>query len=301
MRGGGDGAAATDTTAPTATLTAASIANNGNATVQSSETGTAYLVKNTLAVTTLADITGAADSQWNSVAIATASSGTSLPVAGLDAGVYKLYTADAAGNLSAVASATAVVTNTTDANRIDLSADGNLIAPVYVDGNWYFHWDRSDDGTSTDTGGLNGGVDYTSHDVLDGIFTQDINGATGGGGNTTDTYRYATLNGVKVALPSHGEATVITGYRPGTAIGNATPSLGDSSVNSTYDGLLAIWDGYNGTGTGTNINGTPTGWRSGNYWSATPSTNGHAGVDLYVGIVFDTFDTVGLYVALQVL
>lgn len=41
-----------------------------------------------------------ADNQWNSVAIATANSDTSLSVTGLQAGVYKLYTVDAAGNLS---------------------------------------------------------------------------------------------------------------------------------------------------------------------------------------------------------
>ena len=65
---------------------------------------------------------------------------------------------------------------------IDLGSYGKLIAPVQVDGGqWYYHWDRSGDGTSADTGSLNGGVDYTTHDVLDGIFTQDI-GGTGGGG-----------------------------------------------------------------------------------------------------------------------
>ena len=70
---------------------------------------------------------------------------------------------------------------------IDLGSYGKLIAPVQVDGGqWYYHWDRSGDGTSADTGSLNGGVDYTTHDVLDGIFTQDI-GGTGGGGATPRT------------------------------------------------------------------------------------------------------------------
>jgi hypothetical protein len=51
--------------------------------------------------------------------------------------------------------------------------------------------------------------------------------------------------------------------------------------------LLAIWDAKNGTGTGTNINGTP-------------SASGHANVGLNDGYVYDNF-VFGIYVALQVL
>jgi hypothetical protein len=288
-------------TAPTATLTVASIAINGNAIVQSSETGTAYLVKNTLTVSSLADITGAADNQWNSAAITTANSDTGLSVAGLQAGVYKLFTTDVAGHLSAAASNTVVITNTIDANRIDLSTAGNLIAPVYVDGKWYFHWDRSGDGTRS-------GVDYTTHDVLDEIFANDIAGVANttvanrdGNYGTTDTYRYATLNGIKVALPTTNGGTAfpngINNYQPGTAIDN-TPA---GETNPSYDDLLAIWDGYNSTGTNTIINGTPPGWQPGGYLSATPSWSGHAFVVLTNGYIYDYDDLVNDFVALQVL
>jgi len=147
-------------------------------------------------------------------------------------------------------------------------------------------------------------VDTTNHNVLDGVFANDFNGVANTTVTnadsligTTDTYRYATLNGVKVALPTYGDALVTMGYRSGTAIGNTTPTLGDSSVNAIYNDLLAIWDGYNGTGT----NGTPPDWRSSDYWSATPSTNGHAFVYLYGGYVYDNSDTGLNYVALQVL
>lgn len=289
FRVGRSGPAAVNTTAPTATLNAASIANNGSAIVQSSEMGTAYLVRNTIAVTTLADITGAAVNLWNSTAIASANSDTSLSVAGLDAGVYKLYTVDAADNLSSVASNTVVVTNTNDANRIDLTDasvigdEGNLIAPVYVDGNWYFHWDRSGDGTSTDTGSLNGGRDYINQIVLDGIF---------GSSAALPPNRYATFNGVQLALPTHGDVTLTTGFRPGTAIDNSP----NGEANPTYDDLLAIWDGYNGTGTGTNINGTPPGWQTYDYWSAD-----RRNVVLALGYVYVSVDTPYNYVALQVL
>jgi len=97
-----------DTSAPTASLTAATVIGSGNATVQSSEAGTAYLVKSTVSVTSLASITGAVDSLWNSVSV-TASSNTNLSVSGLDLGEYVLYVTDAAGNLSAVSSNTVTV------------------------------------------------------------------------------------------------------------------------------------------------------------------------------------------------
>jgi Ca2+-binding RTX toxin-like protein len=90
-----------DTTAPTATLTAAALPRTGTATVQSSETGTAYLVRSNVAVTDVASITGAADASWNHVAITAAGTDTALAMTGLADGTYRLYAADAAGNLSA--------------------------------------------------------------------------------------------------------------------------------------------------------------------------------------------------------
>ena len=91
-----------DTGLPTATLNSTgSIATTGTATVRSSELGTAYLVGSTLAVSSQADILALADSQYNSVAITTANAATNLDLTGLSSGSYKLYTVDAAGNLSA--------------------------------------------------------------------------------------------------------------------------------------------------------------------------------------------------------
>ena len=77
------------------------INNTGTVTVRSTEVGTAYLVKDSVAVTNLASITGAADAQWNQVTITTAD--TALAATGLEDGSYKLYTTDEAGNLSAAA------------------------------------------------------------------------------------------------------------------------------------------------------------------------------------------------------
>ena len=89
-----------DTSAPTAGVTTATITNSENAVVQSTETGTAYLVNTAVTVSNLASITGAADNQSNSVAISSAATNTNLPATGLSDGTYKVYAVDAAGNLS---------------------------------------------------------------------------------------------------------------------------------------------------------------------------------------------------------
>ena len=89
-----------DTTAPTASLTAATLTSADNATVKSSEKGTAYLVSSKIPVTHLADITSAADALWNAVAISQENTNTALPLTGLSTGTYHLYSVDGAGNLS---------------------------------------------------------------------------------------------------------------------------------------------------------------------------------------------------------
>jgi hypothetical protein len=107
---GANSAIVVDTSAPTAALTAGSILSSENAAVTSSEVGTAYLVNSAITVDNLASITGAADSSWNSVDISTANTSTSLAATGLTPGTYRLYTADAAGNLSAVSTNSVTVT-----------------------------------------------------------------------------------------------------------------------------------------------------------------------------------------------
>ena len=100
-----------DASAPTALLISCSISSclkvplDGYATVQSTETGTAYLVKTggagtDVTVNNLASITGAADNMWNSVTINSASTNTILYTTGLRLGTYKVYAVDALGNLS---------------------------------------------------------------------------------------------------------------------------------------------------------------------------------------------------------
>lgn len=179
---------------------------------------------------------------------------------------------------------------------IDLGTHGFLIAPVHVNGNWYYYWDRSGDGTSANTGSLNSGKDYTTHDLLNELFNYDINGTVnttvanyGGVYGTTNVYRYGTINGVDLALPMSGT-------------GNANETNGSYlNDNGTYTDLAAIWDAHN---TGYQMSGTPSRWQDGTYWSATSSPYGHADVNLNNGTVNGYggyYDTSNEYVVLQVL
>jgi hypothetical protein len=69
--------------------------------VQSTETGTAYLVKTTVSVSdVITNNTVPPDSQWNSVAIISPNTNTYLTATGLVEGTYKVYAVDAAGNIS---------------------------------------------------------------------------------------------------------------------------------------------------------------------------------------------------------
>lgn len=102
-----------DTSKPTASVATFAIENTGNASVQSTEAGMAYLVHRYVTVNSLSDITGADTNLWNSVAISAGGTATPLPAAGLIGGVYDVYTVDAAGNLSAKATQSVNVSTTT--------------------------------------------------------------------------------------------------------------------------------------------------------------------------------------------
>jgi len=111
-----------DTTAPTASVTTATITTSGSAVVQSTETGTAYLVKTTVSVSNnFTSITGAGPSQWNSVPISLANTDTNLPATGLADGTYKVYAVDAAYNLSSASSNSVTVVTDTTAPTVSFS------------------------------------------------------------------------------------------------------------------------------------------------------------------------------------
>ena len=120
-----------DNTAPTASVTTATISNSSYAVVQSTETGTAYLVKTTVSISTLASIRDAADNQSNSVAISLANTDTDLPAAGLADGTYKVYAVDSAGNLSGPSADNVTIVS----GLVDI--DGNVYSTVAIGAQ---HW-----------------------------------------------------------------------------------------------------------------------------------------------------------------
>ncbi|MGL5599680.1 MAG: cadherin domain-containing protein, partial [Silvania sp.] len=85
--------------------------HDGQATVQSSESGTVYLVNDDVVVSQLSDITGAASDKWASTAV-TANTPASISAANLAEGTYHAWAVDAAGNLSVVSGSSVMVDNT---------------------------------------------------------------------------------------------------------------------------------------------------------------------------------------------
>ena len=205
---------------------------------------------------------------------------------------------------------------------INLGSYGKLIYPVKVDGGrWFYIWDRTGDGTIGTTGP---NFDAVSHDVLDSLFTQSSSGQQRvTSGNTDDTYRFATLNNVRVALPTLGASidtatpySVLFGgkFDPGaaryfasTVVGSVDKPSGSDQINGTYDDLLAIWDAFNGVGVSIATNagaGFPPNWPSNFLWSSTTvvawdGSVGHVmmgnGGDAYANV-----DTAQTLVALEV-
>lgn len=208
---------------------------------------------------------------------------------------------DAAGNTT-----TSVPTTFTIAPPavIDLGPDGKLINPVFVDGNWYYYWDKDGDGEGMVDGNPDGVEDMFTHDELDAIFKYDENGNPRPDNlyDTNDTYRYAELEGYQVALPTYGAASY--GVQAGTVIDN-DPAGED---NPYYNDLVAIWDAFESkpdlANARTDENGTPYGWATGEYWSSTPYTTDssmHYSMDMTNGLGGTNGDHDTNYVAVQVI
>jgi hypothetical protein len=111
-----------DGVVPTASLTTASLIAPANASVQSSKTGTVYLVNTSISPSDTSTITAADGTLWNSVSITTANSNTNLATTGLIPGTYKAYAVDASGNFSQVSTGTVTVTPSTPTPAPDLTA-----------------------------------------------------------------------------------------------------------------------------------------------------------------------------------
>jgi hypothetical protein len=281
-----------DTSAPTASLTAATVIGSGNATVQSSEAGTAYLVKSTVSVTSLASITGAVDSLWNSVSV-TASSNTNLSVSGLDLGEYVLYVTDAAGNLSAVSSNTVTVSMGAPSTP-DLNSSSDL-------GSSSTDNQTADDTPTIDLTGLTTGavVTVTATPSSGSPVTCSFTATSGSGsctfspalGNGTYAFKASqSLSGVTSSDSSNLSSVVIykTTLTPTVTLDlNTLDDLGSSSTdNITSATTLRITSSSGGVsyttsgGSGSNSNCT-SGCSFGTFSSGVITFTGSATTDTY--------------------
>ena len=119
-----------DITPPTVTrIDSRLLGKNGDTiTVRSSEIGTVYLVNQSVTVTNLSSITSAASANRNSVSINAANTNTTLTLSSLSSGIYNLYAADSANNLSTAVLATIRVDNDLPtAVTIEVNSSGTAI------------------------------------------------------------------------------------------------------------------------------------------------------------------------------
>jgi len=181
------------------------------------------------------------------------------------------------------------------------SGNGQLIAPVQVDGGkWYYYWDRDGSGSANIADYFSSSGNYTRSQLF-ATFKEDVNGVVGA--STNNTYRYATLNGVRLALPTIGGSDSLPYGPNGTERLQPNTSVVLNEVNNAYDDLLAIWDAYaawnNSYSSGYyGWNGAPPGWSGDSYISATPG-NYMSAVRVYDGLSFQ--GNWGATAALQVL
>ncbi len=181
------------------------------------------------------------------------------------------------------------------AARLEMGADlGQLIKPYQVDGKWYYHWDKNNNGIA-DLG------DATTMDDLATIFKYNTNGDLNKntGGYVNNEFRFAILNGYKVALPTLGNG--LPNYYNGSNYDLVNPDS-KNKTESFHNDLFAIWDAYNGDKTiafnsadpASYQNGTPDGWVQAMYWASTNrdiSKNFHDTLDFSNGRTYVVLNT----------
>jgi hypothetical protein len=178
-----------DATPPTVSrIDTRAIGKNGDTiTVRSTEVGTAFLVNQSVSVTNLASITGAAAANRNSVSISATNTNTTLTLSSLNDGLYNLYAADSANNLSSAVLATIRVDNTLPtASSIAVNSSGTAIIL-----------------TASET--------ITNSLQLSGIYTISDSGSALTVSSTSFSANVATLN-LSRAIPAG--ATVTFAYSP---------------------------------------------------------------------------------------
>jgi hypothetical protein len=167
---------------------------------------------------------------------------------------------------------------------ISLGDRGFLVAPIQVEGNWYYVW----------SGVFNGVADLVHGTAGDGFNMTFIENTFFNGTQISEANRDFSMNGVDVRIPTlggplhAGGLTFWSTHAPGTVYDANNPSGTQVNVaipndNQTYNDFFAIWDGVNGDSTANNA-ALPNGWSSGHYWTATPH---HSGSDNFHLFAFD--------------
>ncbi|WP_298450570.1 cadherin domain-containing protein [uncultured Marinobacter sp.] len=214
------------------------------ATVQSSEAGMAYLVKDSVVVNSLADITGADDNQWNSATITTANTNTAVTSAGLVDGNYRLYTADAAGNLSEPTPV--IMTIDTAAPTLSASSPVDGATDVALDSDITLTFNEAialgASGTVTVTNGTDAHViDVSNH-----------NGQLSVVGNTltiNPTADLAAEESTYYVQVSNGAITDTAG-KPFAGIADSTTVDFTTAAAPTSDTSIVVFDMVNGVSSG---------------------------------------------------
>ncbi|MEI8024574.1 MAG: Ig-like domain-containing protein, partial [Actinomycetota bacterium] len=215
--------------------------------VQSSETGTAYLVRSTIAVTSKASITGAADADFNAVTIAAPNTNTSLATTTLTAGNFILYAVDAADNLSFPfsfpitigidSSAPTMLGVTPFSGDLEASISASIVArfnepvaPFVVDGSKTITLARSI--VPTITGAvLSGTVETITFSSNPGLVVTDK--------ITIASCTAATLNGSAMAISAVSGLTVTFANTSG-AVSNSPGSCAYTATKSDNTVLITV-------------------------------------------------------------
>ncbi len=261
---GTDTGGGTDNTAPTASVTAATITTSGNAVVQSTETGTAYLVKTTVSVSNnFTSITGAADSQWNSVAISLANTDTNLPATGLTDGTYKVYAVDAAANLSSASSNSVTVATTmsdftsptASVTSATITSSGNAVVQSTETGTAYLV--KTTVFVSNNFTSITGAADSQWNSVAISLANTDTNlPATG---LADGIYKvYAVDAAGNISSPSSNSVTVATTVTDTTAptVSSISPTDNQSSVSVSHNISLTFSEIMDNSSITTNTDNT---------------------------------------------
>ena len=238
-----------DTIAPTASVTTATITTSGNAVVQSTETGTAYLVNTTVSVSNnFTSITGAMDSQWNSVAITLVNTDTNLPATGLADGTYKVYAVDAASNLSSASSNSVTVATTVT----DTTAPTVTFNPANGDTGEAI----SDNITITFSEAVRN-IDNTvlTDSNIDSLITLKLDNASGNNINFD-----ATINGDKTVITINPTSNLPNSQAVYVALGATVEDSTDNVITAVNATFTTVMGGYYIAGDGSGGGG------AGDYW-----------------------------------